>query len=295
MPTPKTRRIARAARTALVVAALASIPSGPLAVAADQATAPKAEVAANAQPPSAQAATDAASKSNAEAAPAQRAALLPDEAARTRDYPSTLERDESVWLDAGSDRSLALFRGVVHGEPRGVVLIVLARGLAPEQGSTSVALRHSLPRHGWATLLVRVPDGTSDAPDAPSAERAAIRSRLDAAIGVARQRAAGGAVIVFAEGEAAAWTIWAQRNGLGANAIAVVDVDAKMPTIESERPPEHLKATKGPALVLIETPHAWSLDDALSPEAELHLLPAANPSSERIERVLRGWIKRRLG
>ena len=269
--------------------------------------------AAPSAPPAVAESADAAHASGTEDPTSnRRAAVLADEPARTRDYPLTLERDEAVWLEAGEDRSLALFRPVVHGEPRGVLVVLLDQGLGPEADSTSVSLRHTMPRYGWATLLVRLPDATAPPADAsappadasaPPADasadaerlrRTAIRARLDAAVSVAHQRAGDGAVILFAERAAAAWAIWSQRNGLAASALAVVDVDAKSPLIDSTRPAEHLRALPGPALVLIEAPRQWSPDDPLSADTELQLLPAGDPSGARIERVLRGWIKRRL-
>jgi len=298
--------VSRIGRWLWVLAALASTPCAPVAIAATADAPPKsapvakdpAQAASSA--PSAGDAAKADAPSSADAGStsvtATRAAVLPDETLRSRDYPLTLDRDESIWLEAGTDRTLALFRPVMRGETRGVVVIVLGEGLGPESASTSVALRHTLPHHGWATLLVRLPDATEAAlsADGEAARRVAIRARLDAAVTVARQRAGDGAVIAFGEADAAAWTIWAQRNGLAAKAIVAVDVDAKTPMIESARPPEHLKAVNGPALVLIEAPREWSPDDPLSAETELHLLPADNPSSARVERVLRGWLKRRL-
>jgi hypothetical protein len=193
--------------------------------------------------------------------------------------------------------------------------------MSPDAQVDATALRRSLPRARWATLTVALPD----VPDAVLAPRqrdnlaavsataadvkptstatvpttvdetlpARVRLRLDAAVKVAREK--GSKVVMLGEDAAGAWIVWAQNQKLGADAIIAINTARNAPQIDGKQPKDSLAALESPALLLIEAPLDWAVDDRLAPDVELHRLPPGRPSLERLDRRIRGWLKRRFG
>ena len=253
---------------------------------------------------------------------AERVALLPTEPRRTAELETAFPDDAVVWLGEGEDRALGVYRDVTRGKSIGVVIIVLGSGMSPDAPVDATALRRSLPRARWATLTVALPDvpdavlaprqrdklvaATATAADAKPASApiaapiavgdplpARVRLRLDAAVKAAREK--GSKVVVLGEDAAGAWLVWAQNQKLGADAIIAINTARNAPRIDGRQPKELLAALESPALLLIEAPLDWSVDDRLAPDVELHRLPPGHPSAERLDRHIRGWLKRRFG
>ncbi len=220
---------------------------------------------------------------------ADRAALLPTEQRMQTEQGEAFPDDEVVWLTVGDGKVLGVFRKSVGPPLPRAFLLVLPAGYSADGDSATATLRHVLPRRGYATFTVALP-----LPATPDPTPAQIRARLDAALIALRARAPEADVIVLGEHQAAAWVVWAQNQGMGAAAAVVLNFELDAPSIADVEPADLVQALAGPALVLIESPHPWSLDIALSDDAELQLLPPGHAGGERIERRLRGWIKRRF-
>ncbi len=223
----------------------------------------------------------------AEAPPAEpgRAALLPTEARQQTDQSQGFPDDEVVWLDVDAAKVIGVFRASVQPATRGAFLLILPAGYAADAVLATVTLRHELPRRGYATLAVPLPD-------APEADSSKVRARLDAALAALTERAPGVDVFVFGEAQAAAWVVWAQAEGFGAKGAVALNLDLKVPSIGDAQPRAILKGLESPALLLIESPRTWSQDVILAAATELQLLPPGHAGGERLERRLRGWLKR---
>ena len=99
---------------------------------------------------------------------------------------------------------------------------------------------------------------------------------------------------MLGEGAASAWIAWAQTQGLGADAVVAINTPRDAPRIDGKRPKDVLAVLKSPALMLIESPLDWSVDDRLAPDVELRLVPPGSPSGARLDRQIQGWLKRRF-
>jgi hypothetical protein len=71
---------------------------------------------------------------------------------------------EVVWLEAGGQRSLALYREARSGRPAGAVLIAHGLGRHADQAGVVAELRRRLPDDGWHTLSVQLPAPSAGAP-----------------------------------------------------------------------------------------------------------------------------------
>ena len=264
---------------------------------------------------------DAAQTASTPAVAAERGALLPTEPRRTAELETAFPDDAVVWLGEGEDRALGVYRDVTRGKALGVVVIVLASGMSPDAHADATALRRSLPRARWATLAVALPDvpdtvlpprqrdkltavpvaaadpKPTSAAIAPNVVDdplpARVRVRLNAAVKAAREK--GSKVVVLGEDAVGAWLAWAQNQQLGADAMIAINTARNVPRIDGKQPKESLAALESPALLLIEAPLDWSVDDRLAPGVELHRLPPGRPAAERLDRQIRGWLKRRFG
>ena len=266
------------------------------------------------------AAPDAASPASAPPAAVARTALIPTEQRRVTELETAFPDDAIVRFGDGDDRAIGVYRDAVDGGALGVVVIVLGSGLSPDAYVDSTFLRRSLPRERWATLTVALPDVANEtlpprqhdkfvegATAPPAAEPAAakpataiapavdpmpprVRARLDAAVKAARAK--GPKVVMLGESSAGAWITWAQNQGLGADAVVAINTARNAPRIDGKAPKDMLAVLKSPTLLLIETPLDWSVDDRLAPDVALRLLPPGNPSGARLDRQIRGWLKR---
>jgi hypothetical protein len=275
------------------------------------------------------AASDAPAPSDAAAAPpvagvaTERAGLLPTEARRASELEGAFPDDAIVRIGDGDDRAIGVYRDALEPKVLGVVVVVLGAGLSPDAHVDSTSLRRSLARKRWATLTVALPDipnetlpprqrdkfvegatAAQPAPDPAAAKPAEaappaadpmparVRARLDAALKAARPK--GTKVVMLGEGAAGAWVAWAQLQGLGADAVITINTPRDAPRIDGKRPKDVLAVFKSPALMLIEAPLYWSVDDRLAADVELRLIPPGNPSGARLDRQVQGWLKRRF-
>ncbi len=256
----------------------------------------------------------------------ERVGLLPTETRRAVELETAFPDDAIVRIGDGDDRAIGVYRDALEPKALGVVVVVLGSGLSHDANVDSTSLRCSLARKRWATLTVALPDvpnetlpprqrdkfveGAAAAPAAaqaldPAAAKPAeaappaadpmparIRARLDAAVKAARPK--GAKVVMLGEGAAGAWIAWAQTQGLGADAVVAINTPRDAPRIDGKRPKDVLAVFKSPALMLIESPLDWSVDDRLSPDVELRLIPPGSPSGARLDRQIQGWLKRRF-
>jgi len=73
-----------------------------------------------------------------------------------------LAKDNQVlWLNAGGENFLALYRPASGASEQGAVLIVADDGQHPDWPGPLKHLRNSLPHHGWATLSLALPHQAS--------------------------------------------------------------------------------------------------------------------------------------
>jgi len=253
---------------------------------------------------------------------AERVALLPAEAHRAAELETAFPDDSIVRIGDGNDRAIGVYRASIADRALGVVVVVLGPSLAPDAVEDSTQLRRSLPRGRWSTLTVALPDvpnevlpprqhdkfveGAAGAPSAPAQPAAAaptavsapdamparVKGRLDAAVKAAREK--GRKVVVLGQDAAGAWVAWAQNQGLGADAIVAIDTARGSPKIDGKLPKDALAAVTTPVLLLMQTPHAWSVDDRLGARVDLRRLPPGDPAGVRLERQINGWLKRRF-
>jgi len=266
---------------------------------------------------------DAAVAPTAASRTIERVALLPTEARRAADLESAFPDDSVVRIGDGDDRAIGVFRKSLDEPALGVVVVVLGSSIAPDAVNDSTRLRRALPRGRWSTLAVVLPDvpnevfpprqrdkfvegvaaqpASGQPPPIPpqtavnaaqAAMPARVRARLDAAVKIAREK--GSRVVVLGEDAAGAWITWAQSQGLGADAIVAIDTARSSPPIDGQLPKDTLAALATPALLLMETPHHWSLDDRLATRVDLRQLPPGDPAGFRLERRIRGWLKSRF-
>jgi len=250
---------------------------------------------------------------------AERTSLIPSEQRRSTELEVAFPDDAIVRFGEGDDRAIGVFRDSIDDRALGVVVVVLGSGLSPDAHVDSTSLRRSLPRSRWSTLTVALPDipnemlpprqhdkfvpGAVAPPADPAAAKPAtpaapapdplparVRARLDAAVKAARAK--GSKVVLLGEESAGAWIVWAQNQGLGADAIVAINTARNQPRIDGKAPKDMLAVLKSPTLLLMETPLDWSVDDRLAKDVVLRLLPPGNPSGARLDRQIRGWLKR---
>ena len=255
--------------------------------------------------------------------PVERVALSPTEARRAAELESAFPDDSIVRIGDGDDRAIGVYRPSIDERALGVVVVVLGSSTSPDSVGDSTRLRRALPRDRWSTLTVALPDvpnevlpprqhdkfvegaaaqpepaqpppaqprPAADAARAPMPAR--VKARLDAAVKAAREKAS--KVVVLGEDAAGAWIAWAQNQGLGADAIVAIDTARGTPTIDGKSPKDVLGALTTPALLLMQTPHQWSVDDRLGAHVDLRKLPPGDPAGVRLERRINGWLKRRF-
>lgn len=261
----------------------------------------------------------AAPPANAPALPVERTGLIPNEQRRSTELETAFPDDAIVRFGEGDDRAIGVYRDSIDDKALGVVVVVLGSGLSPDAHVDSTSLRRSLPRSRWSTLTVALPDVPNETlpprqhdkfvpgavappadpaaalpvpPAAPATDPmpARVRARLDAAVKAARAK--GSKVVLLGEESAGAWIVWAQNQGLGADAIVAINTARNQPRIDGKAPKDMLAVAKSPTLLLMETPLDWSVDDRLASDVVLRLLPPGNPSGARLDRQIRGWLKR---
>lgn len=263
---------------------------------------------------------DTATPAKAPAASVARTGLVPNEPRRSAELETAFPDDAIVRFGEGDERAIGVYRDSIDDKALGVVVVVLGPGLSPDANVDSTVLRRSLPRARWSTLTVALPDIPNEtlpprqhdkfvegavappAADSSAAEPtpvaapatdpmpARVRARLDAVVKAARAK--GSKVVLLGEDSAGAWIVWAQNQGLGADAIVAINTQRDQPRIDGKVPKEMLAIVKSPTLLLMETPFDWSVDDRLAADVVLRLLPPGNPSGARLDRQIRGWLKR---
>ncbi|MBV1905951.1 MAG: alpha/beta hydrolase family protein [Pseudomonadales bacterium] len=265
--------------------------------------------------------------------------------------------DETNWLDEQDDRALSVYRTQRTARSQGVFLLVGGRGAAFSQNALLNTLRMELPRLGWHTLAVGLPDrpqlrlpdrnatgsmeqaegsdiqpseddnplkgdesqaqndggeNKGDDSDNTRADRASYRvyntdkldsdqrrieKRLGSALTLARQKAKGGPLVVLGVGEGAAWVGWLARseNAPLRDPIVLVNFSSTARYIPDNPTISLITAMTTPGLILQEHPFGWSRDDLLNENIELRVLPRGNAMhDQRLLRIIRGWLKRRL-
>ena len=261
----------------------------------------------------------AAPPANGPSPSVERTGLIPSEQRRSTELETAFPDDAIVRFGEGDDRAIGVFRDSIDDKALGVVVVVLGSGLSPDAHVDSTSLRRSLPRSRWSTLTVALPDipnemlpprqhdkfvpGAVAPPADPAAAKPAppaapasdplparVRARLDAAVKAARAK--GSKVVLLGEESAGAWIVWAQNQGLGADAIVAINTARNQPRIDGKAPKDMLAVLKSPTLLLMETPLDWSVDDRLAKDVVLRLLPPGNPSGALLDRQIRGWLKR---
>jgi hypothetical protein len=273
-------------------------------------------VALSALPAGAAAAPAEAPDGAQASAAVERSTAIVSAAQRDAELETVFPDDEVVWLGEGEAKTLGVFRASIRDQTRGVIVIVQGPASTADAHTTAAALRQALPRAGWATLTIALPEdrapavppravspapaaGADPAVVAPAAVAAAvavdprpaqIRARLNAAVEVARSRSK--VVVVLGEDAVTAWLAWAQLQGLGADALVAINAPTEVPRIEGLRPKSSLAQLVTPALLLMEVPHEWSRDDRLSPTVELQRLSPSAPGAGYLERKILGWLKR---
>lgn len=68
-----------------------------------------------------------------------------------------LKPEQTVWLNAGQDKFLALFTPNLSGQPKGGAILLHDANGHPDWPDVIKPLRTSLPPHGWATLSIQLP------------------------------------------------------------------------------------------------------------------------------------------
>jgi len=240
------------------------------------------------------------------------------------------ERDIAVWLGEGDARFLAVKRSSVLPAAQGTMVLVRNRAVGADADDRIGYLRKELPRLGWNTLTLDLPDPRdvavpardrdrsapigpgarygrgAEGGDAPAAkaeaaptpkpsddiDRASVLARLGAAVAEATRD--GSSVIMVGEGEAAVWV--ARANGASplARATIVLNIDDPEARLDGQPTSHWLQALTVPALLMQEAPRSWSPDARLPDDTELLLLPPTHPAGEeRLVRQVRGWLKRR--
>lgn len=246
---------------------------------------------------------------------------MPTGPRRVAELETAFPDDVIVRFGEGDARAIGVYRRAIDDRARGVVVVVLGPGMTADAAVDSTFLRRSLPRERWATLTITLPDeanevipprqrgkagdgapvaapnDTAQAPTkalspAPDLTPALVRARLDTAVKAAREK--GAKVVVLGELAAGAWIVWAQQQGLGADAVVAINTPRNSPRIDGQTPRDTLAALKSPALLLFETPFDWSVDDRLAADVTLRRLPPGNPAGERLDRQIRGWLNRRF-
>ena len=251
----------------------------------------------------------------------------------SQQIPALDEYDEAVWLGEGDARFLAVKRASVLPEAAGTMVLVRNRADGVDADDRIGYLRKALPRVGWNTVTIDLPDPRSavvpvrererSAPVGPgerygrvadSTQTPAVkpepatstpaptplddtdRDRVLARLGAAVADAArdGTRVIMVGEGEAAAWVARANSASPLALAAIVLNIDDPQ-TLLDGRPVSHwVQSLTVPSLVMQEAPRTWSPDARLPDDADLLLLPPTRPAGEeRLIRLVRGWLKRR--
>lgn len=122
---------------------------------------------------------------------------------------------ETVWLEAGGTRFLALFDETPWPSRRGGVLILHDQDDHPDRRPLPHALRRELPRRGWAVLALQLPVGESgDAAARLKAGLAWLEARKIAPLALIGQGAGGREAVQFLVG----------RNEAEPRALALLDV-----------------------------------------------------------------------
>lgn len=67
------------------------------------------------------------------------------------------KESQALWLNAGEENFLALYRPASGASEQGAILIVADDGQHPDWPGPLRHLRNSLPHHGWATLSLALP------------------------------------------------------------------------------------------------------------------------------------------
>ena len=102
-----------------------------------------------------------------------------------------LDKDSQVlWLSAGEENFLALYRPTSGASEQGAILIVADDGQHPDWPGPVRYLRNSLPHHGWATLSLALPYQLSkenktlqeQSPPSPLETNAQLTLRLQSAM-----------------------------------------------------------------------------------------------------------------
>ena len=95
---------------------------------------------------------------------------------------------ETVWLEAGDDRFLAILTEA-EGEPRGSVILLHGIGVHPNWPQVIYPLRTELPRLGWTTLSLQMPILPNEAEDVAYVPLyPEVPPRLDAALAFLAER-----------------------------------------------------------------------------------------------------------
>lgn len=217
-----------------------------------------------------------------------------EDAAASADMPSgrpshltsRVDRGEAIatheqveWLDIGGER---LWMGVQGAQQpvRGSMLLLAPASAAVSDRGHLATLWRAMPRYGWHTFLVSMPE------DAPA----------DQLIRQAQQKMPTlDQFVVVCEADACLGWV-AAEGALG----TVATVYLNLPVQPGYRLHEVLKRSwpkvEPPGLVLQEFPRKWNYKLALAGDFELHLVPKARSdlTNSMVMRKLRGWLKRRL-
>ena len=188
-----------------------------------------------------------------------RAAVIPSQLSRQREFAAEQRNlsipDEQIWQEEGQgkdpgkdsgkdpgkvpnedqgpdpeEQTLMLYRAALSQPARGVLVVLFSRQ-QPFDGNplrdTQAGIRVALPRHGWSTLSLALPDPVQllMAPresedwqrqneERLQRDRKRIAQRLAAAQKLATTRSKGGKLIWVASGEGAAWLAWYLSGGV---------------------------------------------------------------------------------
>jgi hypothetical protein len=249
----------------------------------------------------------------------------------SQQIPALDDYDEAVWLGEGDARFLAVKRTSVLPEAAGTMVLVRNRAAGVDADDRIGYLRKALPRVGWNTVTIDLPDPRATVVPARERERLApvgpgerygratdptqpptakpepatstvtplddtdrdrVLARLRAAVADAARD--GTRVIMAGEGEAAAWVARANGTPPLARAAIVLNIDDPQTLLDGEPASHWVQSLTVPSLVMQEAPRTWSPDARLPDDADLLLLPPTRPAGEeRLIRLVRGWLKRR--
>jgi hypothetical protein len=138
-----------------------------------------------------------------------------EESRRAEDLDQAGPIGESVWLEAGGTRFLALFDETPWPNRRGGVVILHDREDHPDRRPLPHALRRTLPRRGWAVLALQLGQGGPDTADRVAAGLAWLEARKVAPLALVGMGAGGRDAVNFRAG----------RTEREPRALALVEVD----------------------------------------------------------------------